>query len=102
MTKFRNFTPHTINLNDGRSFASEGIARVSASFTEFNNDGICRQEFGEVEGLPAPEEGVKLIVSAMVLSASNRTDLVAPATGHPDTVRNEKGHIVSVPGFVSR
>lgn len=100
MTKFRNYTPHTINLNDGRSFPSEGVARVSATFTKFSNDGICRQEFGEVEGLPEPQEGVKLIVSAMVLSASNRTDLVAPATGHPDTIRNEKGHIVSVPGFV--
>lgn len=102
MTKFRNFTPHEIVLNDGRSFPSEGIARVSASFTNFNNDGICRQEFGEVEGLPEPQEGVMLIVSAMVLSASDRTDLVAPATGHPDTVRNEKGHIVSVPGFVGK
>ena len=99
---FKNYTPHTINLNDGRSFPSEGVARVSATFTEFNQDGICRQEFGEVEGLPAPEKGIKLIVSAMVLSASNRDDLVAPATGHPDTIRNEKGHIVSVPGFVEK
>lgn len=102
MTKFRNFTPHTINLNDGRSFASEGVARVSASFTKFDQDGICRQEFGDVEGLPAPQEGVFLIVSAMVLGASSREDLVAPATGHPDTIRNEKGHIVSVPGFVGK
>lgn len=100
--KFLNYTPHTINLNDGRSFASEGIARVSASFTNFNEDGVCRQEFGDIEGLPAPQKGVKLIVSAMVLSASDRDDLVAPATGHPDTVRNEKGHIVSVPGFVGK
>ncbi len=102
MTTFKNYTPHTINLNGGRSFPSEGVARVSATFTEFNQDGICRQEFGEVEGLPAPEKGIKLIVSAMVLSASDRDDLVAPATGHPDTIRNEKGHIVSVPGFVEK
>lgn len=100
--KFLNFTPHEIILNDGRSFPSEGVARVSATFTQFNQDGICRQEFGEVEGLPEPKEGVKLIVSAMVLSASDRVDLVAPATGHPDTKRNEKGHIVSVPGFVGK
>ena len=33
-------------------------------------------------------------------SAAKRADVVSPATGHPDTVRNEKGHIVSVPGFV--
>lgn len=102
MTTFKNFTPHTINLNDGRSFSSVGVARVSVTFTKFNKDGICHQKFGDVEGLPAPEKGVKLIVSAMVLSASNRTDLVAPSTGHPDTIRNEKGHIVSVPGFVGK
>jgi len=102
MTKFRNYTPHEIILNDGRSFPSEGVARVSARFTSFNEDGVCRQKFGDVEGLPEPEKGVKLIVSAMVLSASDRDDLVAPATGHPDTVRNEKGHIVSVPGFVGK
>lgn len=100
--KFLNYTPHEIILNDGRSFPSEGVARVSATFTNFDNDGICRQEFGEVEGLPEPQEGVKLIVSAMVFSASDRPDLVAPATGHPDTKRNEKGHIVSVPGFVGK
>jgi len=99
---FRNFTPHEIKLNDGRNFPSIGVARVSATFTNFDTDGICRQEFGEVKGLPAPEKGVKLIVSAMVLSASDRDDLVAPATGHPETKRNEKGHIVSVPGFVGK
>ena len=44
---------------------------------------------------------VKHNFSAMVLAACNdRSDLVAPATGHPDAVRSEKGHIVSVPGFV--
>ena len=95
----RNFTPHAIVLNDGRSIPSEGVARVRAQFGEFDMD-VCSQNFGEVEGLPDPVAGTLLIVSAMVLGASSREDLVAPATGHPDTVRNEKGHIVSVPGFV--
>tara|TARA_R110002012_G_scaffold155160_5_gene316033 strand:- start:159 stop:458 length:300 start_codon:yes stop_codon:yes gene_type:complete len=97
--QYFNYTPHKIVLNDGRSFKSNGVARVSASFTAFNGD-VCRQTFGEVNGLPEPREGVTLIVSAMVLSASKRHDLVAPATGHPETVRNDQGHIVSVPGFV--
>ena len=99
---FKNFTPHSISLNDGTVFASEGLARVSATFTEFDENGICSQVFGEVTGLPAQEDGVMLIVSAMVLSASDRADLVAPATGHPLCVRNDKGQIVSVPGFVKR
>lgn len=99
--RLRNFTPHTISLNDGTSFPSEGLARVANSFTDFDADGVCRVEYGEVEGLPEPEDGVLLIVSAMVLAASDRSDLVAPATGHPECVRNE-GRIVSVPGFVRK
>lgn len=98
---FVNLTPHTIVLNDGREFLSEGIARVSASFTEFVDD-VCCQQFGEVTGLPEPVEGTRYIVSALVLSAAKaagRTDVVAPATGHPLCVR-ENGFIKSVPGFV--
>ena len=100
--EYLNYTPHTIKLNDGREFESAGLARVSASFSEFDSNLVCQQVFGAVEGLPAKQDGTILIVSAMVLSASDRTDLVAPATGHPDTIRNDKGHIISVPGFVSK
>lgn len=103
MTIYKNFTPHAIVLNDGRSFASEGLARVSASFTDFDADGVCAQQFGEVTGLPAPADGVLYIVSAIVLTAAKaqgRTDCVAPATGHPLCKRDDAGHIVSVPGFV--
>ena len=42
------------------------------------------------------------IKNLMVLTAAKekgRTDVVAPATGHPDCVRKD-GFIVSVPGFV--
>ena len=99
--KYINHTPHAIVLNDGRAFESCGVARVSASFSDFDGD-ICHQQFGEVEGLPEPQDGVFIIVSAMVLAASDRTDLVEPATGHPMTVRNERGHIVSVPGFIKK
>lgn len=103
MTCFKNYTPHAIVLNDGTTYASEGLARVSASFTDFNDDGVCAQQFGGVTGLPAPAEGVLYIVSAIVLTAAKaqgRTDCVAPATGHPLCKRDDAGHIVSVPGFV--
>ena len=102
--KVINCTPHPINLNSGAVFeVSETIARVKANFIEAESETgfpVFEQEFSEVVGLPAPEPGTIYIVSAMVLSASDRRDLVAPATGHPDAIRNEKGHIVSVPGFV--
>lgn len=95
-----NLTPHTINLNDGRYFEPSGtVARVDSSFSEIKND-ISQQLFGEVTDLPEPQPGTMYIVSALVLAAcKDRSDVVAPATGHPDTKRNELGHIVSVPCF---
>ncbi|MBF1519430.1 MAG: hypothetical protein HXN87_05475 [Prevotella pallens] len=103
MKTFKNYTPHPIALNDGRTFASEGLARVSATFSPFDENGVCAQEFGQVTGLPEPTADTLYIVSALVLTAAKaagRTDCVAPATGHPDCKRNDKGFIVSVPGFV--
>lgn len=96
-----NLTPHAIVLNDGRVFPASGsIARVTAGYSAIADD-VCTQVFGDVQGLPDPQTDVRYIVSAMVLSAvRDRDDVVAPATGHPDTVRNDKGHIVSVPCFV--
>ena len=101
--KFINLTPHAIVLNDGRRFEPSGVtARVSSTHTAFNEDGVARVEFGAVSGLPAEiQPGVYYVTSALVASAAKRPDVVSPATGHPDTVRDEKGHIQSVPGFVS-
>ena len=97
-----NATPHAISLNDGRTFEpSNTIARVSASFTEIKDD-LCQQHFGEVTGLPPQQPNTRIIVSAMILAAlqGSRPDVVAPATGHPECIRNEMGHIISVPCFV--
>lgn len=105
-TKFINLTPHDVKLNDGTIYPASGkIARVANKFSNFCC-GISKVFYGEIEGLPEPENGTYFIVSAMVLAANNdepvwkrRGDLVAPATGHPDCVRKD-GFIVSVPGFV--
>lgn len=102
MKTFRNFTPHAIKLNDGRIFETEGVARVAASFTTPDKDGVCSQTFGEVTDLPKEEKDTLYIVSALVLTAAKaagRTDCVAPATGHPQCVRKD-GFIISVPCFV--
>ena len=102
--QFINATPHAIKLNDGRVFEPSGsIARVAQSISDFDESGIATQSFGEVTGLPAPQPGTIYIVSAMVLGraqAEGRTDVVAPATGHKDCVRDDNGRIVSVPGFL--
>ena len=101
MKTFINLTPHAVRLNNGTEFPASGtIARVTSSFTDFDSDGVATVVFGEVQNLPEPAENTLYIVSALVLSASKRADLVAPATGHPEAVRNEKGQIISVPGFV--
>lgn len=100
-----NLTPHTINLNDGRSFAPSGeVARVSQDWTYWGGD-FYTAEPGFIWDLPRSAPNTFFIVSAMVLDANKnasnpRTDLCAPATGHPQVVRNEAGQIVSVPGFV--
>ena len=50
--KFINLTPHTITLNDGTSFPTEGNARVTDTYTEFNTSGVCKVKHGAIEGLP--------------------------------------------------
>lgn len=98
---FINLTPHAVVLNNGTNYPSQGIARISNSFTTFDDNNICNVVYGDIQGLPDPQPDTIYIVSALVLSAlkDKRTDIVAPATGHPDCVRKD-GFIVSVPGFV--
>lgn len=125
--KFFNLTPHEIRLNNGSTFQPSGqVARVNATFEPHQAQHWCdcdycvngggegclsqppiiyEQKFGEIEGLPDPDPqaGTQYIVSAIVLAAAKaagRNDCLAPATGHQECVRNENGHIVSVPGFV--
>jgi hypothetical protein len=97
--EMRNLTPHSIKIildeEKVMQFHSEGIARVSEVSETIgiliNGIPIVRKKFGGVTDLPPVEEGVGLIVSAMVQSACpNRRDLFVPA----DFVRDEKGQIV--------
>jgi len=104
-----NCTPHAIVVDNNKDFTatypiSGYIARVESStelHTEFNNGlAFYKQSFGEIQGLPLEKEGTLLIVSAMVLSANkSRKDLIAPLTDST-AKRNDKGHIISVVGFV--
>ena len=101
--KFINCTPHPIVLNDGKVFAvTDNVARVSSSFTTFDADGICKVIYEATTGVPVPAKDTKYIVSSLVFGASDRDDLVVPATGHKDCVRDDKGFIISVPGFIGR
>ena len=54
--------------------------------------------------MPEPDKDNVYIVSSLVLAALKGThdDVVTPATSHKDCVRNGKGQIVGVPGFVKQ
>ena len=104
--KLVNLTPHSVTITTagGRSLevpASGQVARVATREVEDESFEIwagpntpvllITQEFGEVVGLPAPEEGKFFIVSALVRAACpGRYDLGSPA----DLVRDEAGRII--------
>lgn len=111
--QFVNATPHDLKVTtkEGEVMVfskTDVFARVASSVEEVENTSEYRtfyQKFGEIEGLPAPVDGVLYIVSPIVLSANAasknpRKDLVAPATGHWEVKRNDQGNIISVPGFM--
>lgn len=54
--------------------------------------------WGEVEGLPEPQEGTIYVVSSLVAArCAGRRDVFSPGTGPNDgCVRDEKGRIVGV------
>ena len=105
MIKIINCTPHPIVITDGPTFDPSGkVARVDAIQSDagsINGIPVKTQTFGDIIDLPDPQDDTIFIVSAIVLSAAKavrRTDVVAPDTSN--AVRNDQGHIVSVPGFV--
>ena len=112
--KIKNFTPHEVNYfapcGEQVTFSSSGVARVSAiaeSAGFYGLDGhvfetgqtiinLISQSFGEVEGLPDEESGVRFIVSRLVKSAlPERRDLIVPA----DLIRDASGQIIGCRAF---
>lgn len=102
--KFINCTPHPLTIEGVGTLPPSGVlprcATVRSEPTQVGGVRIVAQSMGEVTGLPAPAEGVALIVSALVLSAlkGSRHDVFAPDTG-ADAIR-EGGQIVAVRGLV--
>jgi len=99
-----NLTPHDIVLDNGvktKIYSASGeIARVNMKTTINGDvDGFLIYNL-EVQGhnIPEPKDGVMYIVSSVVLGQVSRSDLLAPNTN--DAKRNDKGHIISVPGFI--
>ena len=105
--QFINLTPHPVSVvcGDGTITFPPSGGRATLVFegtVDDNIDGFVvrpRSRVREVTGLPAPVDGVMLIVSTMVREAvAGRTDLITPDSG-PDAVR-ENGQIVHVRRFI--
>ncbi len=99
---FINLTPHDVVMNDGTVYPSQGVARLTDTYTPFDDNGVCYVAYGDITNLPDPMDNTCYIVSSLVLNAAKalgRKDVVTPATGHPDCKRHN-GNIVSVPGFI--
>lgn len=115
--KFKNFTPHIINI-----YSSTGIEVLLSIPVETNETGnkiqvrvsekvqdaepingvpVVSKSYGEVVGLPEPKKNVVLIVSVVVLNAlaGSRDDVVCPDTGKDSVVRDETGSVLGVRRF---
>lgn len=120
--KFLNLTPHPITIIDGNyeiTLPVDGPApRLAVDRVELGTIvadhypvsrmgdaelgafqcAIVRSTMGEPIGLPEPQDGVVLVVSALVAehpSLSHRTDLAYPG----EAVRDDEGRIVGCRGL---
>jgi len=106
-----NLTPHAITVGTTNYEPTGLVARVDTSHTEIV-DGLTSVQRGKVKFYRDGEEiqlcgfdfdGTVNIVSGVVFDSVKDWKCgvwVAPATSHPDVVRNEKGQIISVPAFL--
>jgi len=111
MQKFLNLTKHPIKLNDGTVFSPSGIlARLDtdiAILKTIGNTKIFETEYKQP--IFTDEDGKEvnvskddiIIVSGMMIKPLRKMgyDAVGPATAHPETKRNDKGFVESVPGL---
>ena len=98
MTKIVNLTPHAVNFCvDGNVLtipASGQLARVSVQTVPtgevINGIPVMSSVYGNVEGLPAPQDGVVFLVSTLVAGrVTDRNDVFVPN----DFVRDDQGRI---------
>lgn len=104
MTQIINCTPHDVNIvNEAGgliTFPKSGVVprlkQETQTVGNLNGIPVTETVFGETQELPAPIEGVFLIVSRLVMSANQgRQDLLVPN----DVVRDESGNIIGCRSF---
>lgn len=103
-----NLTPHPLHVecSDGRLLILEPeatparCAQTEQPVETLQSGGysvaVTRQTFGAVEGLPAPRQHVRLVVSRLVAEACpERADLLIPGPA----IRDEAGRAVGCDGL---
>jgi hypothetical protein len=100
--KLVNLTPHAITIGNETLEPSGTVARVTMEEMDAEPIGgipcISRIASG-VTGIPSPAPDTVYVVSAMVLAATDRADIVAPDTGST-AIRDDAGRIQSVTRLV--
>ena len=112
-----NLTPHPCVIFDVAGTTkiatlspSGQVARVKTAATASGSISVGAEvpvvetTYGNVEGLPEPQDGAMYIVSVLVVTAQRmqgvrRADVVAPDTGPDSVVRDADGKIVGVRRF---
>ena len=106
--KIVNLTPHALNFLDAENrivltVPSSGVARAAQrreSIGTIYADGVTlpvtRSVFGAVEGLPAEQDDVIYVVSALTAQAVPKREDVFIVD---DSVRDENGRIIGVRGL---
>lgn len=104
--KLINLTPHALTIvgeNGTLTVPPSGqVARLAVTRTAcapITIDGVTlqvsRPTLGEIVGLPSPEPGVILIVSALVAEAASRADVMSPG----ELLRDSAGAVIGARGL---
>jgi hypothetical protein len=99
-----NLTPHAVVIHGGTEIVtlppSGKVARRAVKRVQLASElpvPVFATEMGEVVDLPAPVDGVLLIVSALVADSVRRADVMSPG----ELVRDDKGNVVGCKGLTT-
>ena len=106
MTTFVNLTPHalSIRMEDGsiQTIERSGVVARCAQKTEvvtvIGGIKVTKVTLGEVQDLPAPQEGTAYVVSRIIAEAvrdQGRTDIFIPGPA----LRDDQGRIIGADGL---
>lgn len=92
-------TPVAVFEPSGRVARVAEIVEPDDPIPGYESVPVVQKGFGQIEGLPDPEDGTLYLVSLVVLQAAKaagRTDCIAPDTGPDSAIRDEAGRIKAV------